>query len=93
MGPRAVRKEKEFLEQAKKENLEQNREEFCFEKTYKNKVPVFEQIESSDKFQDAITFWGQQRSNHSNHENISQSFAKCTSFTNDIRDGRLTHSR
>ena len=50
-------------------------------------------LKSSDKFQDAITFWGQQRSNHSNHENKSQTFAKCTSFTNDIRDERLSHSR
>lgn len=85
MGPRAVRKEKEFLEKAKKENLEQNMEEVCFEMECKTK--------SSDEFQDAITFWGQQRSNHSNHENKSQTFAKCTSFTNDIRDERLSHSR
>lgn len=70
MGPRAVRKEKEFLEKAKKENLEQNMEEVCFEMECKTK--------SSDEFQDAITFWGQQRSNHSNHENKSQTFAKCT---------------
>jgi len=86
MGPRAVRKEKEFLKEAKKEQLEQKRE--VLENKCKNKIHVFKHIVSSDKFQDAITFWGQQRSNHSTKH---VSFAKCTSFTNDIRDGRLSH--
>jgi len=94
MGPRAIRKERQFLEEAKREQkvdaqkMEQSQQQCCLEKKRsKNSMPVFENIDdNSDKFEEAITFWGQQRSNHT-----IPTFAKCSSFTNDIHDGRLSH--
>lgn len=107
-GPRACRKLNEFLEEARKEQyLEQEKErlrqmenmhEFSnrssnkfLRSTTDNKQPSL--AFDFDNNTEAITFWSYKKGLQDPNKKVARPFfGKNTSFTNDIRDGRLSHS-
>lgn len=105
-GPRAFRKYNHFIQEARREQfLEQEKERLrqidhvCEYSNYKSQCNLRstgeEQSTLNNEWQndaEAITFWSYKRLNDPDKSYRKPLFAKCTSFTNDIRDGRLSHS-
>ena len=132
IGPRAIRNQERYLQQALKQkrkeqqnelqSLQQNsliyestasaaekhaREQLQIIATAKrNDLTVSNQQDGGEENEHAITFWSHNfidkktkrdvdRAGCQMHDMLAKkrtSFAKCTSFTNDIRDGRLQHA-
>mmetsp|Transcript_1234 Transcript_1234/g.2237 ORF Transcript_1234/g.2237 Transcript_1234/m.2237 type:complete len:113 (-) Transcript_1234:171-509(-) len=108
MGPRACRKYNHFIQEATKQQvLEQEKERYRqldHDYEYSNhiksqndyRIKGEEDVTLNNELQndaEAITFWSYKRfKNDPDNSRRYPSFAKCTCFTNDIRDGRLSHS-
>lgn len=112
MGPRSLRKQQKFLQDAKKEQiLEEEKEKElshqndCIYESTSAAVHKLAQHRLSEPClgsslhghgtdEEAITFWSQQKPGKNNGDACGRRplFAKCSSFTNDIQDGRLKHS-
>jgi hypothetical protein len=106
-GPRAFRKYNHFIQEARKEQfLEKEKERLCQlrhgceHSNHKShnypRSKDEEDVTPNGEFLndvEAITFWSYNRlKNDPDNLHRKPLFAKCTSFTNDIRDGRLSHS-
>lgn len=101
VGPRALRKQQRFLEEAKQERSEEQenelnneQEDSVYESTsaaankfVKCERSVMETCDRQDE--DAITFWSSTKKRGYEKKCKRPLFGKVSSFTNDIKDGRF----
>lgn len=101
VGPRALRNQQRFLEEAKKERSEEEenelnnqQEDSVYESTSAaaNKVVKYERsvIETCNRQdENAITFWSSTKKRGYEKKCERPLFGKVSSFTNEIKDGRF----